>query len=244
MAGSGGVLVTGASRGIGAAIAVELAARGTVVGCVSRSGDVPAGAADHGDRLLPYACDVTDHARVREVVEEFAGATNGLAGLVNNAGGHADCAAADVTPEAFTAMFEANCVSALVFAQAARPHLARSGGVIVGMGSFFDKSGAQGSLAYAASKAALASVNRTLAVEWGHDGISTFTIAPGYIHTDLNAEWLADPETRAKVERRIPLRRIGEAGEVGRLVAALITEHVGFLTGTTIYLDGGQGVGV
>jgi len=244
MALEGGVLVTGASRGIGAAIAVELAARGVVVGCVSRSGNLPAAAGEHAERLVPYACDVTDYARVGDVVEQFAARAGGLAGLVNNAGGHADGAAADVRPADFLAMVESNCVSALVFAQAARAHLARSGGTIVGMGSFFDKLGAQGSLAYAASKAALASVNRTLAVEWGRDGISAFTVAPGYIHTDLNDEWLADDGAREKLERRIPVRRVGQAGEVGRLVAALVTEDIGFLSGTTIYLDGAQSVRV
>jgi NAD(P)-dependent dehydrogenase (short-subunit alcohol dehydrogenase family) len=132
----------------------------------------------------------------------------------------------------------------LVCAQAARKHLARTGGVIVGIGSFFDKLGASGSLSYSASKAALASIDRTLAVEWARDRISVITVAPGYIHTDLNAEWLADEELRKKVERRIPAGRVGDPSEVARLVAALILGDMPFLTGETIYIDGGQGVRV
>jgi NAD(P)-dependent dehydrogenase (short-subunit alcohol dehydrogenase family) len=242
MAADGAVLVTGASRGIGAAIAVELARRGRTVGCLSRSGTLPGGDAL---RLIPYACDVTDHDAVRAVVEEFTAHAGGLSGLVNNAGPHPeDASASELAPGELMKTFEVNCTSALVLAQAARLHLAASGGTIVGIGSFFDKLGAQRSLAYSASKAALASINRTLAVEWGRDGISVFTVAPGYVLTDLNADWLADPEVRAKVERRIPAGRIGTAEEVGRLVAALMSEDLGFLTGETIYLDGGQGVRV
>jgi NAD(P)-dependent dehydrogenase (short-subunit alcohol dehydrogenase family) len=239
----GGVVVTGASRGIGASIARSLAARGRIVACLSRSGNLPEGAGD-GDGFVPYACDVNDAERAREVVDDFAERANGLSALVNNAGSHADTAAADLQAPDFISMLQANCVSALVLAQAARPHLARNGGVIVGIGSFFDKLGAHGSLAYSASKAALASMHRTLAVEWGRDGISSFTIAPGYIHTDLNADWLADEQTREKVERRIPLRRIGQADEIGRLVTALIVDDIGFLNGATIYVDGGQSVRV
>ncbi len=236
----GGVIVTGASKGIGAATALTLAARGRAVACLSRSGTVPGDATE----LIPYECDVTDAARVGEVVADFAERAGGVCGLVNNAGSHADARAADVQPADVLRMLEVNCVSALVVAQAARPHLAAGGGVIVGIGSFFDKLGATGSLAYSASKAALSSVNRTLAVEWARDGISVVTVAPGYVLTELNAEWLADDELRGKVERRIPTGRVGSADEIGRFVATLILEDIPFLTGETIYIDGGQGIRV
>jgi NAD(P)-dependent dehydrogenase (short-subunit alcohol dehydrogenase family) len=243
MARDGGAIVTGASRGIGAAIAVALADRGFTVACVSRSGTLPATVAA-GDVMVPYECDVTDAAGVKSVVEDFASRAGGIAALVNNAGAHLEAAAVDVRVSDLMAMFELHCVGSLLFAQAVRPYLAASHGVIVGMGSFFDKLGARGSLAYAASKAALASMNRALAVEWAPDGISVFTVAPGYVLTDLNADWLADPDTRRKIERRIPASRIGAPSEVGRLVASLIAEDIGFLTGETIYVDGGQAVRV
>jgi NAD(P)-dependent dehydrogenase (short-subunit alcohol dehydrogenase family) len=236
-----GIVVTGASRGIGAAIALELARRGRTVACLSRSGALP-GAENLGGRLVGYRCDVTDGDRVSTVLAQFAGDAGGIGGLVNNAGVHADTAAVDVSAAAFVRMLEINCVSALVVAQAAREHLARAGGVIVGIGSFFDKLGARGSLAYSASKAALASVNRTLAVEWGPDGISVFTVAPGFVLTDLNAEWLAAPEARRRLERRIPVGRIAEPSDIGRLVAALMLENPGFLSGETIYVDGAQSI--
>jgi NAD(P)-dependent dehydrogenase (short-subunit alcohol dehydrogenase family) len=236
-----GVIVTGASKGIGGAIALELARRGATVACVSRSGTAPDG--DPGDGVfVPYACDVTDSDNVKRTVEEFAAAAGGIRGLVNNAGAHVSEDAAEVTPDDLRTMFELNCVSALVFSQLARPYLARTQGLIVGIGSFYDKLGPRRSLAYAASKAALASVNRTLAVEWARDGIKVLTVAPGYVPTDLNADWLADTETRRKVERLIPVRRLGEPSEIGRLVAVLMLESIGFLSGETIYIDGAQSV--
>jgi NAD(P)-dependent dehydrogenase (short-subunit alcohol dehydrogenase family) len=243
MAPDGGILVTGASRGIGAAIAVELAARGRIVGCLSRSGALPEGA--DPKRLIALTCDVTDFAAGRAAVNAFAQRAGGIAGLVNNAGRHPeDTPAAELAPGDLLRVFEANCAAPLALAQAARPYLAEANGTIVGIGSFFDKLGAPRSLAYSASKAALASIDRTLAVEWGRDGISVFTVAPGYVLTDLNADWLASSDVRAKVERRIPAGRVAGAGEIGRLVAALLLEDIGFLTGETIYVDGGQGVRV
>jgi NAD(P)-dependent dehydrogenase (short-subunit alcohol dehydrogenase family) len=233
-----GIVVTGASRGIGAAIAVELARRGRTVACLSRSGEVPGG--EHpGGRLVGYRCDVCDGDRVGAVLAEFAGDAGAIGGLVNNAGVHADAAAVDVSPADFARLLQINCISALVVAQAAREHLARESGVIVGIGSFFDKLGARRSLAYAASKAALASVNRTLAVEWGPDGIAVFTVAPGYVLTDLNAEWLAEPEARRRLERRIPVGRIAQPSDIGRLVAALMLDNLGFLSGETIRRSSG-----
>jgi NAD(P)-dependent dehydrogenase (short-subunit alcohol dehydrogenase family) len=239
-----GIVVTGTSRGIGAAIAVELARRGRTVACLSRSGELPEDTAHTEDRLVAYTCDVTDAERVAAVIEAFADRAGGIAGLVNNAGLHAEAAAVDVSGSDLMRMFEINCVSALVVAQAARAHLIHSRGVIVGIGSFFDKLGARRNLAYSASKAALASLNRTLAVEWGGDGISVFTVAPGYVLTDLNADWLSHAENRARVERRIPTGQVAAAADIARLVASLMLENVGFLSGETIYVDGAQSVRV
>jgi NAD(P)-dependent dehydrogenase (short-subunit alcohol dehydrogenase family) len=239
-----GIVVTGTSRGIGAAIAVELARRGRTVACLSRSGALPDDDADAEDRLVAYTCDVTDAERVAEVIDAFAQRAGGIAGLVNNAGLHAEAAAVDVSASELMGMLEVNCVSSLIVAQAARAHLARSRGVIIGIGSFFDKLGARRNLAYSASKAAMASINRTLAVEWGGDGISVLTIAPGYVFTDLNADWLSDAQNRARVEQRIPTGQVAAPGDIARLVASLMLENVAFLSGETIYVDGAQSVRV
>ena len=128
-------------------------------------------------------------------------------------------------------------------AQLARPHLEqRGGGFIANVGSFYAGLGVPGGLAYSAAKAALASVTRTLAVEWAAQGISVVNFAPGYIETELNADFLEDPQNRSRLARKIPVGRIGTAAEIGRLISAVLDAQCGFLTGETITVDGGQGV--
>ena len=132
----------------------------------------------------------------------------------------------------------------MVACREAYPHLVRSGGggKIVNMGSFFDRLGVPGNLAYCASKAAVAAITRCLAVEWAGDGITVVCVAPGYIETDMNREVRGDDKGRAWLEKRIPMGRAGTPQEVATLVGSLIAEDMPFLTGETIYLDGGQGI--
>jgi NAD(P)-dependent dehydrogenase (short-subunit alcohol dehydrogenase family) len=235
------VVVTGASSGLGAAAALELARRGLTVACISRSGALPASDVDMTE-LLPYACDVTDPNAIRQTCADFAVRADGIRALVNNAGRFEEGLAEDLDLAALRALMELNFVSALSAAQAVFPYLKANGGLIVATGSFFDRVGVRRALAYSASKAALASMGRTLAVEWARHGISVVTVAPGFILTDLNRKAFADPAYLRDVERKIPLRRLGQADEVARLIAAIIVEDIQFLTGATIYLDGGQGV--
>ena len=116
------------------------------------------------------------------------------------------------------------------------------GGIIINIGSFFDKLGVPDNLAYCASKAAVAAMTRCMAVEWARDGIRVVNIAPGYIVTDLNREYLSKEKVGAWLKQRIPVGGPGSAGEVASLVGALCCERIGFLTGETIYVDGGQGI--
>jgi NAD(P)-dependent dehydrogenase (short-subunit alcohol dehydrogenase family) len=116
-------------------------------------------------------------------------------------------------------------------------HLQENGGVIVNIGSFFDKLGVKRNLAYCASKAAVGAITRCLAVEWASVGIRVLNVAPGYIETDLNRVALRGP-LREILEKRIPRGSPGNTDDVARLVASLFTESIGFLTGETIYLDG------
>jgi NAD(P)-dependent dehydrogenase (short-subunit alcohol dehydrogenase family) len=232
------VLVTGASSGIGRAVAADLADRGFLVGGLSRRGTVP----DEAGKVIGFAADVTEEIAVRAAVDELA-ARSMLAGVVNAAGFHRGGVSADLSARELRDVFETNCVAAHIVCCSAYPHLVASGGgLIVNIGSFYDQLGVPQTLAYSASKAALASLTRTLAVEWAPDGIQVLNVAHGYVHTGLNDEFMSDPARRAKIERRIPAKRLGEPGEVGRLVGMLFAERVTYLTGTTIYLDGGQGV--
>jgi NAD(P)-dependent dehydrogenase (short-subunit alcohol dehydrogenase family) len=229
----GQIVITGASRGIGAAIAAELDLRGLPVVCLSRTGTSDVGHA--------VACDMTDEAAVRRV---FAGiAERGtLAGLVNNAGVHIRGAIATLSTEEFEKTIALNATAVMVAAREAYPHLREHGGTIVNIGSFFDKLGVPDNLAYCASKAAVAAMTRCMAVEWARDGIRVINVAPGYIETDLNRDYLSREKVQAWMKTRIPVGAPGSPEDVARLVAAIFCERIGFLTGETIYIDGAQGM--
>jgi len=223
------IIVTGASRGIGRAVATELARRGFAVVGLSRSGEVPAG---RGVR-----CDVSNEAALKETIAEVAEA-GPIVGLVNNAGVHATGPSAELSTENYESMMRINATSVMIACREVHPFLKQAGrGIIVNMGSFFDKLGAPEQLAYCVSKAALGAMTRVLAVEWARDGISVLNVAPGYIRTEFSPMW-EDERAVTWLEKRVPLRRGGEPEEVARLVGALFSEDIPFLTGETLYVDG------
>lgn len=241
----GAILVTGGSRGIGAAIAEHLAQAGYLVGCLSRSGDLPERPdATHTARnnWLPLQADVVDKEAMERAFSTLAERAP-LVGLVNNAGLHRTHRATDISTSEWDAMLAVNATSVMLGAQCAYPHLvAAGGGLIVNMGSFFDRIGVKQNLAYCASKAAVAAMTRVLAIEWAAQGIRALTVAPGYIMTDLNGAAMEAGPLRAYLAKRIPRGTPGTADEVARVVAGLFGMDCGFLTGETIYLDGAQGV--
>ncbi|HXA33839.1 MAG TPA: SDR family oxidoreductase [Acidimicrobiales bacterium] len=231
-----GVLVTGASSGIGAAIAVELARQGYVVGCASRRGIVPEG----DGSLMPIALDVTDAEAAADVLQLVADSGGGLVGVVHAAGRYSDASAALIDMAEVRSVFETNLFSAIRISQLAYPHLRGGGGFIAFIGSMYAQLGVKGAVAYSATKAAIASVCRTLAVEWAPDGISILNFAPGWVETGFNDEYLADDAHRARLTRGIPVGRVGRPDELGRLVAAVVSADCSFLTGETIDINGGH----
>jgi NAD(P)-dependent dehydrogenase (short-subunit alcohol dehydrogenase family) len=239
------IVVTGASRGIGAAIAHALAEQGHHVACLSRSGSAPSGAtAEIAARWTNWQADVTRPESLAAVFRQLAADGWRIAGLVNNAGMHLDAASAEMPLEQWHQVMDANATSVVSACQAGYPHLvAGGGGLIVNIGSFFDKLGVKHNLAYCASKAAVGAITRCLAVEWANKGIRVINVAPGYIETDLNAEAMV-PGTplRNYLDKRIPGGQPGKAAEVAALVAALFSRAGGFLSGETIYIDGAQGI--
>jgi NAD(P)-dependent dehydrogenase (short-subunit alcohol dehydrogenase family) len=230
----GAIIISGASKGIGAAIAQELDRRGRTVICLSRSGEAPAGQG--------IACDMTDEAEVARIFAQI-GAQGAVAGLVNNAGVHINGKIASLSVAEYDRTMALNATAVMVAAREAYPLLrANGGGMIVNMGSFFDKLGVPDNLAYCASKAAVAAMTRCMAVEWARDNIRAVTLAPGYIETDLNRDYLTREKVKTWMGQRIPAGAPGKADQIARLVATLMTEDFGFLTGETIYVDGGQGI--
>jgi NAD(P)-dependent dehydrogenase (short-subunit alcohol dehydrogenase family) len=230
------IAVTGASRGIGAAIALELAERGFTVGCLSRKGVAP----EH-ERCIPLACDVTEADSIRGAFAALAGRAGGIGGLVNNAGIHLDGKSHELATGVFDQVMDTNARAVFVACREAYPYLERAGGTIVNIGSFFDKLGVKRNLAYCASKAAVGAITRCLAVEWAPKKIRVLDVAPGYIETELNAEAMHG-KLGAFLEARVPTGGPGRVQDVARLVGMLFSEDVPYLTGETLYLDGGQGM--
>ena len=234
MAIDGTIIVTGASRGIGAAIAKDLSGRGYQVAGLSRSGACEVGTG--------YACDVNDEAAIIRTFAQIA-AKGPVTGLVNNAGQYLTGRSSTLTTAEYEATMRMNATSAFVAAREVHPHLkAAGGGLLVNISSFFARLGVNQHLAYCASKAAIEAMTRCLAVEWARDRIRVLAVAPGYIHTDFNKGYFASEMGQTMLKTRVPVRRVGEAEEVARLVGSLFAADIGFLTGETIRIDGGQAI--
>jgi len=236
-------MVTGASRGIGSEIAQELARTGYTVLALSRGGrgieDVDL-APDVAQRISALSCDVTDNASIERAVAHAA-SLGELVGLVNNAGVWMGARSHELTSDDFDTVIATNARGCFEACRAVYPHFkSRGNGTIVNIGSFYDKLGVPGGLAYCASKAAIGAITRCLAVEWARDNIRVMDVAPGFIETDLNAS-LPD-NVRESINARIPGRRFGQVEEVARLVRSLFVDEISFLTGETIYIDGAQGI--
>ena len=240
------IAVTGASRGIGAAIALELARRGFRVGCLSRKGGGIEGVAVAPElkaQLVNLACDVTDESSAKAALARLAADADGIDGLVNNAGIHLDGPSDRLQTAVFESVMKTNATAVYTTCREAYPHLVRrGGGIIVNIGSFFDKIGVRRNVPYCAAKAAVGAITRCLAVEWAQKGIAVVDIAPGYIETDLNRAALTQNPLKDYLARRIPTGKPADAETVARMVAAVFCENIAFLTGETIYVDGGQGI--
>ncbi len=242
------VAVTGASRGIGSAIAREFAQAGYTVACLTRKGegveDREVGALAAG-RLRPYRCDVTDDDSVREALASAVADAGPLAGLVNNAGIHADGRSEAFATEDFRAVLNTNVAGLFAVARESYPHLvAAGGGLIVNIGSYYDHVGIPRHAAYCASKAAIGAITRCLAVEWASQNIQCVDVAPGFIGTDLNSKYMAREGFRKYIESRVPMGRPGKVEEVADVVVNLFDSQNPYLTGSTIYVDGAHGIAI
>lgn len=236
------VIVTGASRGIGASIVAALAGAGFRIGALSRKGEPPSGlSAADAARCINVRCDVTSRDSVKKAFATVA-ESGPVCGLVNNAGIHLYGPTATFAPEDYAAVMDTNATGVLTGCQEIYPYLVKSpASLIVNIGSFFDRLGVKQNLAYCASKAAVGAMTRCLAVEWASKGIRVLDVAPGYIVTDLNREGVESGPLQKYLAQRIPGGKPGAADDVGKLVAMLFAQDIPFLTGATIYIDGAQG---
>jgi NAD(P)-dependent dehydrogenase (short-subunit alcohol dehydrogenase family) len=238
-------LVTGASRGIGRAVALALGAAGAAVVCGARSREQAnataaeidkAGGCAHGVLL-----DVTRREHVDGAVAEARARLGPVDVLVNNAGVTLEKRSLDTTDEEWERVLATNVTSMFRLARAVAPGMIELGrGKIINIGSMYGVIGVPRYAAYCASKAAVDALTRSLAAEWARHGIQVNCLAPGYINTDIPRQAMADEKNRAVMLSRVPARRLGEPEEVGPLAVYLASAASDFMTGQTIYLDGGQ----
>ena len=238
-------LVTGASRGIGRAVALALGAAGAGVACCARSKDQVDEAAEEirgrGSRAGGFRLDVTRTEEVDAAVAQIEAALGPVDILVNNAGITLDKKTVEVTDEEWECLLSTNLTSMFRLARAVAPGMIERGqGKIINIGSMYGAIGVPRYAAYCASKAAVEALTRSFAVEWARHGIQVNCLAPGYMNTDIPREALADEKTKALFLSRVPARRVGEPEEVGPLAVYLASPASNFMTGQTVYLDGGQ----
>jgi 3-oxoacyl-[acyl-carrier protein] reductase len=229
------VLVTGGNRGIGLAIARAFAEAGDQVAVTYRSGEPPEG-------FLGVRCDVTDAASVDQAFGEVEAKQGPVEVLVANAGITKDQLIMRMSEEDFTSVVDTNLGGSWRVAKRASKGMLRlRRGRVVFISSVVGLLGSAGQSNYAASKAGLVGVARSLARELGSRGITFNVVAPGFVETDMTAE--LGEELQATYKSQIPLGRFAAPEEVARVVRFLASEDAAYISGAVIPVDGGLGMG-
>ncbi len=229
------VLVTGGNRGIGLAVAQAFLAQGDSVAVTSRSGDGPDGA-------LAVGCDVTDRAQVDAAFETIEAAHGPVEVLVANAGITRDTLLLRMSDEDFTATLDTNLTGAFRMARrASRGMLRARWGRLVFVSSVVGLLGSAGQANYAASKAGLVGLARSLARELGSRNITANVVAPGFVDTDMTR--VLGEERRAEIVAQVPLGRYATPEEVAAVVRFLASDEAAYIPGAVIPVDGGLGMG-
>lgn len=247
------VLVTGATSGIGQAIAVRFATEGANVAINYRRSPEDA---EDTQALIDQMCsqvrgcggqdfsiqaDVSQEEDVVEMVAAVVEKFGGIDILVNNAGIQLECPSHEIKTEDFDKVLAVNLRGAYLCARETIKHLLSQNrsGVIINISSVHEIIPRPMYVSYAISKGGMENMTKTLALEYAHQGIRVNAIGPGATITPINQAWTDDPEKKAVVESHIPMKRAGTSEEMAAAVAFLASDEAAYITGQTLFIDGG-----
>lgn len=237
----GSVVVTGAGRGVGRAIAWRVAERGARLIVADLDAAAGEAAAEEmrqaGLQAVAHNVDVTDEGAVAELAAS-AGRASPLAAWINNAGVNGEANVTDLALEEFERLMRVNVTGCFLGTRAAA-HTMSSGGAIVNISSISARIALPNNAHYGASKGAIESFSRHAALDLAQRGIRVNCVAPGSVRTDMTAERYAQPGVLEARATRIPLGRVAEPEDVAGAAAFLCTAEAGYITGQTIVVDGG-----
>jgi NAD(P)-dependent dehydrogenase (short-subunit alcohol dehydrogenase family) len=237
-------VITGASKGLGRAMALALGEAGAKLALVSRNREqlqaVAVEARQSGAEAEVFAADVTDEAQVSRLAADIGARFGQVQILINNAGINIRKPSTEFTLADWRAVMDTNLTSVFLVCRAFVPGMKGQGyGRILNLTSIMSHVAIAGRTAYAASKAGLLGFTKALALELATEKITVNGISPGPFATELNKPILENPEANAQFISKIPLGRWGNVSEVGQLALYLCSEDAGFITGTDVLIDGG-----
>ena len=241
-------LVTGASSGIGQAIAIRLAQEGVNVAIHYNRGKDGADqtrrqieATDTSAKLAIVQADLASEGEITGMFDSVFSEFNGIDFLINNAGFQLGGPSHEIPPEDFKSVIATNLTGAFLCAHHTIRHLrnANKPGVVINVSSVHEIIPKPTYVGYSVSKGGLGNLTRTLALEYAPHGIRVNGLGPGATVTPMNAAWIDDPKKRADVESHIPMGRAGTSEEMAAVTAFLVSDEAAYITGQTIYVDGG-----
>jgi NAD(P)-dependent dehydrogenase (short-subunit alcohol dehydrogenase family) len=238
-------LVTGGSRGLGRVIAEALASAGADVALTGRDGEIARTAAAElaraaGTRAVGLKADVTVAGQVDALMKEVLDSFGRLDILVNNAGINIRGPIEQLSEDDWDAVIDTNLKGPWLCCRAAAgPMKAQKWGRVINVSSMLGEISLPGRSPYASSKGGLTLLTKTLALEWARDGINVNALCPGPFATEINTPLLNDPAARAQMEANVPLARWGDPVELGPAAVFLASEASSFMTGATLFIDGG-----